>query len=58
MKPENDMTYLAIGGGSIVGFSLADISIVAQQIGVILGACLVAVTLMHRIYMFYRDTKK
>jgi hypothetical protein len=53
-----DIKAYAIGAGSILGFSLADISEVAQQIGVICGAILVFVTLMHRILLFYKDLKK
>lgn len=55
---EKDGIPLTIGGGSIVGFTLADVAETAQQIGVILGAVLVGVTLAHRIYVFYKDTQK
>lgn len=54
---QKDAVPLAIGGGSILGFSLADVAEVSQQIGVILGMFVVAVTLLHRIYVFWKDVK-
>lgn len=38
--------------------SLAEAATVAQQIGMILGALLVAVTLIHRLIMIRRDMRK
>ena len=41
-----------------IGLSLADISIIAQQLGVILGTILVLATLIHRLILIYKDLKK
>jgi 3-phosphoglycerate kinase len=55
---QKDAFPLMVGGGSVAAFSLADIATVAQQIGVIGGAVLVFVTLAHRVYIFWKDTRK
>lgn len=53
-----DLKAYTIGVGSMVGFSLADLSTVAQQIGVVFGALVVVVTFLHRFLLFWRDLKK
>ena len=53
-----DIKAYAVGFGSIFGFSLADVAQTAQQIGVIFGALVVFVTLLHRILLFWRDIVK
>lgn len=53
-----DVKSYAIGFGSILGFSLADLSEMAQQLGVIFGSLVVFITLLHRILLFWRDVKK
>ena len=53
-----DIKSYAIGFGSVLGFTLADISEIAQQLGVIFGCMVVFCTLLHRILLFWRDLKK
>lgn len=55
---KQDALPLSVGGATIFGMNLADLSTIFQQIGVILGTLLVAVTLLHRIYMFWKDVHK
>lgn len=53
-----DIPTLAVGGGFMGVSSFADVATAAQQIGMILGAALVAATLVHRLIMIWRDLKK
>ena len=53
-----DVPTLAVGGGFMGVSSLSDAATVAQQVGLILGAILVAATLVHRLIMIWHDTKK
>ena len=53
-----DAPSYAVGGGGIGYFSLSDAATIAQQVGMILGAILVAATLLHRVIMIRRDTRK
>lgn len=55
---KQDILPLSVGGGFIAGSTLSDIATIAEQVGIILGACLVFVTLIHRIYIFWKDTHK
>jgi hypothetical protein len=55
---EKDGVPLTVGGGVFAFSSLADLATTAQQVGMILGAMLVFVTLLHRIYIFWKDTKR
>lgn len=50
-----DIVPLSVGGGFLGISTLNDVATVAEQIGIILGAVLVAVTLAHRVYIFWRD---
>lgn len=55
---QKDGLPLVIGGGSVLGFSLADVATVAQQLGVIGGAILVFITIAHRLFIFWKDMHK
>jgi len=55
---KQDIVPLSVGGGFLGFASLADMAEVFQQVGVILGTILVAVTLAHRIFMFWKDAHK
>ena len=55
---KKDIPSYTIGGGFMGISSLAEAATVAQQIGMILGALLVAVTLIHRLIMIRRDMRK
>lgn len=55
---KQDIVPLSVGSGFIAGSTLSDIATVAEQIGIVLGAFLVFVTLIHRIYIFWMDTHK
>lgn len=53
-----DIPAYVVGGGSVVGFSMADATEVAQQVGIWFGAGVVIVTFFHRLYLFWKDTRK
>lgn len=53
-----DIPTITIGGGFMGISSLAEAATIAQQIGMILGAFLVAATLIHRLIMIWHDAKK
>lgn len=55
---KQDAIPLSVGGG-FLGFStLAEAATFAEQIGMILGCALVAVTLLHRLYLFWKDSRR
>ena len=54
---KQDVIPLSVGGGFLGFSSLADTADFFQQIGIILGTVLVAVTLAHRLYIFWKDTR-
>ena len=56
-KVADDIPAYAVGFTGI-SMSLADISAIAQQVGVILGAIVVLLTLVHRIILIRKDLKK
>lgn len=56
-KMVDDVPAYAVGVAGM-GMSLADISTMAQQIGIILGAFVVLATLVHRLLLIYKDMKK
>ena len=53
-----DLPPLAVGGGFIGFASFADLTVFIQQLGIWFGTLLVVVTLAHRIFMFWKDTRK
>lgn len=53
-----DIPPLALGGGFIGYASFAKATEIVQQLGIWFGTALVLVTLLHRLYIFYRDTRK
>ena len=56
-KVADDLPAYVVGFTGI-SMSLADISAIAQQIGVILGALVVLATLIHRLILIRKDLKK
>lgn len=53
-----DLPPLALGGGFIGFASFADATQFIQQLGIWFGTLLVLVTLLHRIYVFWKDARK
>lgn len=53
-----DIPAYVVGGGSVVGFSMADATEAIQQVGIWFGTALVILTFAHRCYLFWRDTRK
>jgi len=53
-----DIPTLTVGGGFMGISSLSEAATIAEQIGMILGALLVAITLLHRLFIFWRDARK
>ena len=53
-----DLPTITVGGGFMGISSLAEAATVSQQIGMIGGAVLVAVTLIHRLLMIWKDIRK
>ena len=55
---KQDIVPLSVGGGFLGFSSFADFAEFSHQIGFVLGMVLVAVTLAHRIFMFWKDAHK
>ena len=52
-----DLPTVTVGGGVMGVSSLAEAATAAQQIGMIFGAVLVIVTLIHRLLMIWNDIR-
>lgn len=53
----DDIPAYAVGFAGI-GLSLAEVTEIAQQIGIIFGTVLVIATLIHRVILIIKDLKK